>query len=255
MRYDGALMFARFAYPPNELGYCGPDAGSQLLDQTAANAGAGLRELAKWFAGAWPYLELIAAANGIGDPLDRRVVEAYWIGNGLLQRVTPALFAQSLAGRFYPAIGRSRDRDRLLEPLGTGGLPHHGFHVFAVYPWVGLLRTGLIEQPLVVLDRCRIRWGRVESVAGDEVVVRSRPLRWAHGHLQLGAPRDESARVGRNGARLGPPLCVGDWCALHWDWVCQPLSPRQLARLRRHTREQLAAVNAVAYPAPAHVLA
>jgi hypothetical protein len=255
MRYEGALMFARFAYPPNELGYCGPDAGTQLLEQTAANAGGGLRELAKSFAGAWPYLELIAAANRIEDPLDRRVVEAYWIGNGLLRRVTPALFAESLAGRFFAGISRSRDRDRLVEPLGTGGLPHHGFHVFAVYPWIGLLRTGLIEQPLLVLDRCRIRWGRVESVAGDEVVVRSRPLLWADGCLELGVPRDEPAVVGRNGALLGPPLCVGDWCALHWDWVCQPLSARQLTGLRRYTREQLAAVNSVAYPAPAQVLA
>jgi hypothetical protein len=255
MRFDGALMFARFAYPPNELGYCGPDAGTEMLEHTAANAGGGLRELAKSFAGAWPYLELIATANGIGDPLDRRVVEAYWIGNGLLQRVTPALFAESLAGRFYPAIGRSRDRDRLLDPLSAGGLPHHGFHVFGVYPWVGLLRTGLIEQPLLVLDRCRIRWGRVESVSGDEVVVRSRPLLWTNGRLELDLPRDETARVGRNGARLGPPLGAGDWCALHWDWVCQPLSARQLARLRRYTRQQLAAINSVAYPAPAHVLA
>lgn len=255
MRHAGALMFARFAYPPNELGYCGPDVGTQLLEQTAANAGTGLRELATRFAGAWPYLELIAAANGIADPLDRRVVEAYWIGNGLLQRVTPARFAQSVTGRFYPTISRSRDRDRLLEPLGFGGLPHHGFHVFAVYPWVGLLRTGLIEQPLLVLDRCRIRWGRVESVAGDEVLVRSRPLLWTGGRLRLGLPRDEPARVGRSGARLGSPLGVGDWCALHWDWVCQPLSTRQLARLRHYTRQQLAAVNSAAYPAPARVLA
>ena len=41
----------------------------------------GLRDLAAGFEGAYPYLELIAAANGIEDPLDTRVVDAYWIGN------------------------------------------------------------------------------------------------------------------------------------------------------------------------------
>ena len=31
----GYTLFARYAYPPNELGYCGPDAAAQLLEQVA----------------------------------------------------------------------------------------------------------------------------------------------------------------------------------------------------------------------------
>ena len=41
------------------------------------------------FEGAYPYLELIASENGIADPLDARVVEAYWLGNDLLEHVGP----------------------------------------------------------------------------------------------------------------------------------------------------------------------
>ncbi len=33
---SGPLLFARFAYPPNELGYCGPDAAGELLDHVDA---------------------------------------------------------------------------------------------------------------------------------------------------------------------------------------------------------------------------
>ena len=44
---------------------------------------------ARQFDGAWAYLESIARAAGIADPLDERVVEAYWIGNDLLDRVDP----------------------------------------------------------------------------------------------------------------------------------------------------------------------
>jgi len=29
---SGAAMFARYAYPPNELGYCGPGDGQDLLE-------------------------------------------------------------------------------------------------------------------------------------------------------------------------------------------------------------------------------
>jgi len=49
----------------------------------------GLRHVAARFEGAWPYLQLIAACNGIGEPLDRRVVEAYWVGNELLKPGAP----------------------------------------------------------------------------------------------------------------------------------------------------------------------
>ncbi|HVX46436.1 MAG TPA: DUF6390 family protein [Mycobacteriales bacterium] len=251
---DGPLLFTRFAYPPNELGYCGPDASGELLERVGAGAsGPELRTLAGAFAGAWPYLQLIAAAGRLGDPLDPRVVEAYWIGNSLLERVSPALLAASLTRRFpQPTL---RDRDRLLAPLAVGARPHHGFHVFAVYPWLGLLRGGLVEQPLHVLDRCRVRWGRIRSVDGDTVTVRMRPLAWNGHRLSLGPHQLEQARISRGGHSLSGRLRPGDWCALHWDWVCLPLTPGQLQALQHYTATQLAAVNATAFPAPAAVLA
>jgi uncharacterized protein DUF6390 len=252
MSEGGALMFARFAYPPNDLGYCGPDASAELLERVHAGAGGPrLRALAQAFGGAWPYLELIAGANAIADPLDAQVVEAYWVGNGLLDRVRPRVLADSLVTRFGSQV---RDRDRLLAPLGGGAVPHHGFHVFGVYPWVGLLRAGRVDEPLAVLDRCRIRWGFVESVADDEAIVTSRPLRWTGARLELGVPRQERVIVGRRGYHLTSGLNAGDWCALHWDWACQRLTARQLRALRGYTRRQLAAVNGVPYPAPATVL-
>ena len=105
---SGPTLFARFAYPLNALGYCGTDEHRTLLEYAASGAVDGdLRSLARGFDGAWPYLELIAAANGIGDPLDRRVVEAYWIGNDLLQRVPLSLLATSLQARFRGPGGAS----------------------------------------------------------------------------------------------------------------------------------------------------
>lgn len=49
--------------------------------------GPDLRRLCGEFAGAWPCLRLIAASSGITDPLDRAVVEAYWVGNRPLENV------------------------------------------------------------------------------------------------------------------------------------------------------------------------
>ena len=66
----GPLLFARYAYAPNALGYCGADEPRTLLEYGDAQASdSGLSELARTFDGAWPYLELIAGAAGIGDPV------------------------------------------------------------------------------------------------------------------------------------------------------------------------------------------
>ena len=253
MNGAGALTFARYAYPPNALGYCGPADRRGLLEHVADGvADGGLAQLARGFDGAWPYLELIAGANGRNDPLDAQVVEAYWIGNRLLERVDMAALGGALTERFRARAGRAFAR--LVEAVPAGAVPHHNFHVFGVYPWVGLLRAGPAEYPMRVLDRCRIRWGEVVTVADGLVTVRSRPLTWDGRSLQLGPPTLEQAVGAQDGLALAGVLQPGDRVALHWDWVCDRLAPRQLRSLRHYTARELAIVNALPHPAPAAAL-
>ncbi|HWB73244.1 MAG TPA: DUF6390 family protein [Egibacteraceae bacterium] len=252
---DGPLLFARYAYPPNELGYCGADDHRALLEYGASGiVDPGLGQLARAFHGAWPYLELIAAATGVGDPLDARVVEAYWVGNRLLERVGRSAFGASLQERFRRQAGRAWQR--LAESIPAGGLPHHAFHVFCVYPWVGLLGSeGAGGHPLHVLDRCRIRWGQVLTADRDRVVVRCQPLTWDGRRLALGAPEAESATRAVDGVGFVAHLRPGEWVSLHWDWVCDRLSARQLAALRGYTARVLDLTNRrLAHPGPAAVL-
>jgi len=251
---SGPVRFSRYAYPPNALGYCGPDDHGALLEYGASNlSDGGLIQLARGFEGAWPYLELIAAANGIADPLDDRVVEAYWVGNQLLERVTVSLLGASLDERFRSRVGRKWQY--LVESVPAGALPHHSFHVFGVYPWVGQLRAGMVNEPLHVLDRCRVRWGRVVALAGDQVEVECRGLSWDGRRLELGVVRREWATMAMTGRSFVPDLRIGEWVALHWDWVCDRLPTAQLHALQHYSALQLAVVNGVAHPAPASALA
>lgn len=250
---SGALTFARYAYPPNLLGYCGPDDHAALLEHTDAGVVDGdLVALARGFEGAWPYLQLIAACAGIDDPLDAAVVEAYWVGNPFLDRVDMASFGGSLEARFRGRAGEGWDR--LADLIPAGGLPHHSLHVFGVYPWVGLLRLGHVDRPLHVLDRCRIRWGEILTINGDTAVVMSQPLTWEGGRLGLGPGRPESVTVGRDGRALAPDLAPGDIVAMHWDWVCDRLDHKRLLYLRHYSTQTLNIVNAVPVPGPATVL-
>jgi hypothetical protein len=238
----GPLLFARYAYPPNALGLCGADVQRTLLEYGDARAvDGGLTQLARTFDGAWPYLTLIAGANGIADPLDPRVVEAYWVGNSLLERVRPDELARHVDDRFHGRIGRAREY--LYDAVAAGALPHHCFHVFAVYPWLGLLRTGAVDQPLYVLDQCRTTPAVVQRVEGDSLVVLARPLLWDGAALHLGAPLSRTVRWQQDGLSFVSEPAPGELVSLHWDFVCDRLSPGRAQALARATKRALAAVN------------
>lgn len=252
MPESGPSLFARYAYPPNELGYCGPSDSGALIESATQVGGTGLlRQLAAQFEGAWPYLELIAGCNGITDPLDRRVVEAYWVGNQLTTQVPAASLAASLDDRF--ARRTARNFDPLVSAAFTGGVIQHDFHVFAVYPWLGMLRAGKEGAPLEILDRCRIRWGHVVELHEDFLTVTSRPLRFDGSRLTLGDEEPEVVRRARDGVGFVNELSIGDAVSLHWDWVCERLSDVSLRWLQACTRANLDAVNRLARPGPAVV--
>lgn len=236
----GATRFARYAFPPNELGYCGPADPEVLLTHTTTGGDtAEVARRARLFDGAWVYLEVIAQAAGL-DPLDQRVVDAYWIGNDLLADIDPAGMLDTVRDRLRGQGGGFLDD----VPAGVGVSPHHGFHVFTVYPWARLLKARA-EVPLSVLESCRIRWGTVTSVGPERVEIESRPLRWDGARLSLGNPRVESVRWSAEGLSLHEQPSAGDVVSMHWDWVCERLDEAQVAALGAATEESLALTNSL----------
>ena len=104
-------MFARYAYAPNALGYCGPPLGATLRDGSVDE----VRSAATRFSGAWPYLRVLSELTGIADPLDYRLVESYWLGGGV-----GAGFAQLTdLGAGFIGLGLE------LFGLRDGGAPPH----------------------------------------------------------------------------------------------------------------------------------
>ncbi|MGH3582911.1 MAG: DUF6390 family protein [Mycobacterium sp.] len=231
----GYAEFARYAFPPNELGYCGPADTDTLL------RGGGAAELtahARAFDGAWPYLDAIADAAGV-DPLDASVVRNYWVGGPLLQAVDPdALLSRLRASFAGQATG-------MLDALRTGEvLAHHSFHVMAIYPWIRFLDRGA-GKPVQVMQDCRVRWGTVESVHGDHAVIDSQPLTFTDGRLGLGDPVEERVRWRKDGYSLAPEPSRGQTVTAHWDWLCGALHDGERDALATATQMSLDIVNAV----------
>ena len=230
----GALLFARYAYPPNALGYCGPAGADAMLSPDAAEE---IEHRARRFEGAWAYLQVIAERSGITDPLDERVVEAYWLGNDLLDKVEPEwlvdrltqLFRGQLGGSWREASGRAQ--------------PHHSFQVFEVYPWAERLQPDA-DAPanrvaVEILDRCRIRTGRVLELRGEQALVESRPLVWDGARLFPAEAVEEVATWSVGGSSLLEGLAAGDRVALHWDWICDVLTEEQVRRVEEAELAQL----------------
>jgi hypothetical protein len=240
---EGPLLFLRYAFRPNLLGFCGGEDHQALFQYgLEGRVDQGLIELEQQFDGAYPYLQLIARANGIADPLDVRVVEAYWIGNRLLERVDMGALFRSLEERFK---GRARPKDWpwLASKVPAGARPHHSFHVFEVYPRIGLMRGGAAGPLLETMEQCRIRWGQVIAVAGPHLVVRMRPLELREGRLALGEPRLETVQRWLGGRGFVDSAQPGDWVSIHWGWACDLLTPTQRANLEYYTRWHLALCN------------
>lgn len=241
----GERLFARYAYAPNHLGYCGP-ADVLALSELAATGrcDADIRAIASRFSGAWPYLCVLAELAGIADPLDERVVRSYWTGGALLESVDAGAFGRKLIDWIGAQAGHYWSH--LTEELLPEAAPTHLFHVFGVYPWSRLLTSPTPEPALHVLDSCRIRWGQVLSVAGasgagdsDKVVIRTSRLTWDGQRLALGPETEETVDPGF----ITDPR-PGEWLAVHWDWVSDRLTGGELRHLEHWTNWQLAATNA-----------
>ena len=235
---SGLLRFIRYAFMPNHLGYCGGRSSEVLLEHgSEGRADSRLTPLLAEFSGAVPYLRTIAGANGIADPFDPRVVEAYWLGNDLLAGVEAADLYRSLEERFGRQLPAGV-REQVLRKPPQGAKPYHLFHVVDVYRH---LESEVVGR--AAMESCRVSWGQVTVVEKTSLVVRRRPLVLHEGKLALGEPRVEP--VAREVLDRGfvDDVAVGDCISIHWGWACEVLGERQRADLERWTTHHLALAN------------
>lgn len=221
---NGMFMFLKYAQPPNLLGYCGPKSLS-------IERGSLLQ-----FEGAVPYLRLIACANNIKDEFDERVVEAYWIGNDLLKNVSDKNLYGNVESRFRKKM-KNKDWSWLVAESIPKAKAHHVFHVFDVYRRAGLLKSGTIDNVLETMDKCRIGWGEVKSVKDNFVLVECLSLEFFGNKLCFGEPKTKKFLF------LDNSIKVGDEVSLHWDYVCDKITPQQKRSLIYWTKYHLDITN------------
>jgi len=244
-KFDGSLLAARYAFMPNKLRYCGGDSNSELFEYVShQETDPGLQAMLKEFQTMFPYLKLIAEANKIADPFNYKVVEAYWIGNELLENVSMQNFyrylvdEQKLKKKFKSSL-----LEKVFGKIPAGAKPHHSFHVFNIPK-----RTGHypVEHSLQTMDECRIAAAKItnsKSQIPNKMVVEYQPLVAVGDNVELGEPVEKEVFCEVNDKAFIKEPKKGDWVSLHWSWVCDFLTEKQVENLNKWTKYNLALAN------------
>lgn len=243
---DGLLTCARYSFAPNYYKYCGPDANRSIADYLKEGVSdPGLSAYLSEFAVLYPYLKLIAEENGIADPFDSRVVEAYWVGNDLLEHVGMKSFAQHLL--YEQHLKRKLSPKKLkwiIEKVPKGAKLHHSFHVFSIFT-----RTGhqAVEHTIDSMDQCMIGWGKVIEKSKfksqkSKVQLKTQRLVYKDGklHLKDGVVREVMMPVEND---FGISLKAGDYVTYHWGFVCDRITEAQARKLEYYTNLNLRLAN------------
>ena len=242
MNLDGIISCSRYAFMPNRLKYCGPDKNRDLFEYGAQKiVDGGLTEILAEFQTLYPYLNFIALSNKIADPFDRRAVEAYWIGNSLLENVKmPEFYGHLLYGQGLKKRIDRKSLEYLIGKIPLGARPHHSFHVFNVFT-----RTGhaALAHTVETMDKCRISWGRIIEIKKDKLVVSAKLLKMENKKLVLVPEQDTEVWREFNDKTFIKNPKIGDRVSIHWNWACEILSPRQVRNLEYYTSQSLKLAN------------
>lgn len=223
---------ARFSYPPNHRGYCGRESAQDVFTRCILHGSCDKvgEELTRFIV-LYPYLQVIAEAHDL-DPFDRRVIEAYWIGNRLLEKIDLNSYDRLLDRFMEQGVPEWLIRS-LRERRPARFIPTHLFQVLHV--GVGQA-SGAVPFTMESVYACMIRWGKVEHVDhGGALSLKLNSIRIERGAFGL---FHEKVMVAPD-AHPFDEIHVGDTVAVHWNKIVKVLTPPEQRNLTRWTRETL----------------
>jgi len=212
-------LASRFSLPPNSLGYCGKGSAPEKL-KTCALSGKcfGVEEELSHFIVLYPYLKTISKI--IDKPIfSYPVVESYWLGNDALKKADCShfdLLLENFSNQGVPENVLADFRKRRLKEF----IPHHFFHV--LYLGVGKASKSVAFN-IDSINKCMIRWGRVEEFKKDKILVSVNFLEEKVFSYKL-VVRQETFKIYPD---FVSGLAIGDFVAIHWDQVVKILTSRE----------------------------
>ena len=236
------MRCSRYSFGPNRLHYCGPDANRELRDLIeSGKSDIGLSILLKQFKTLFPYLKYIAGINKIKDPFDSRVVEAYWLGNELLEKVEQrTLFDFLIDSLKVEDKLKKKEFNWLEEKIKKGAVPHHSFHVLNIWDQMG--HTDHLEN-LERMNECRISSGTITNVSGPEIIASTEPLIYENGKFALSSKISKSLTRQLEAEYDIEQIKPGQIVSIHWSVPCEVITPKQAETLHKYTLKNIEFAN------------
>jgi len=148
--------FFQYSYAPCKLHFCGPTDLKSFKEIEDYLNGLKVRtkrleKITEMFYGVMPYLKLIALKNNL-EPLETKVIEAYWLGNMLLKKVKVEDLRELILNEFQGENKLNNEQAlKLAEGIPSNMVAQHSFHVM----YVGSV-THTIKIVGKLIDLCRI---------------------------------------------------------------------------------------------------
>ncbi|MFH1895577.1 MAG: DUF6390 family protein [archaeon] len=235
-KIDSLVKACRYSFISNKKNYCGTtDAFSEFKDfieNPLPEKTNKIETLFMSFEALYPYLKLIAKANKL-SPLDEKVVDAYWIGNELLEKVSLDETKEMILADFVkPGLLPKSIALKKAESIPFGSVPHHSFHVLFIN-----FVSRKVEPVLKNLDSCLISWGKIKEVKENSLVVDSVQLVFDSGEFKL----KEKRKAIDSGLVFGAEK--NSFVSVHWDFAVELIEKQQLKSLKHFTEKNITAVN------------
>lgn len=240
---QGFKLAACFSFPPSRLGFCGARIKNTAKVLTDYLSGKEIplkkiRKILENFEASYPYYQLIAKVNKINDPLDYKVVEAYWLGNKLLEKVKPNDIRNLILHEFSkPGLLSKAKAEKKASSIPDGARVHHTFHVLLL----GSV-TGRVKFTARIFDLCRVGWGRVIRLIKErkKLVIKYAPLIIKNKKFLLGKEIEREIDWDK---RILVKIKAGDRVAFHWNLACKVINKIQEENLLKYTLLNIKASN------------
>ncbi|HEX7456775.1 MAG TPA: DUF6390 family protein [Candidatus Nanoarchaeia archaeon] len=238
--HHGLKVATAYSLPSFSLGFCGPQdkTSRKTLSDYASGKPASekaVREIFEKFESAYHYYKLIAEKNNIADPLDKRVVKAFWVGNPLLEKVDGNDLRNLILIDFYrPGLLTRKEAEEKAAQVPPEARPHHSFHVLIL----GAV-SDRIKLKGAMLDLCRTGWGKVLKVTSNKLQVKSKSLVLGR-NTTLGKETEKEIEWS---SKIVPNVKEGDWVSFHWGRACEILTSQEVKNLEYYTQKTIGLVN------------
>jgi hydrogenase maturation factor len=227
---NGVELAARYGFPPNSLGYCGKGSFIDILRKNLDGKNTRMLERGlRKFKAQYAYLSLIARENK-RKPFDKDVVEAFWIGNSLLDNISHEELKFFIQNDLFGPKQSSR-ASKLACSLPNGMLPHHSFNSLYIN-----FVTDSVERSVSNLDSCCITWGKVLSVSGDSVLMMRNSISKAKNGKFVISKKKSRIALSKNGIRFIEKVSKGDILSVHWGMAIEKLSKERARKLEKYTK-------------------